>query len=369
MTNPTNKAAQVHTSLRVASELARSGDLSNAELARQVKDRCPEISAAQCRRAVDQIVSVRESRVPAARRRPANPVSTRLREIFTTPIGIRLDRFKAGRIADRFKRSGFRDAACDDSLSVYFGAVASCVRSSVEGWKNYKSQGYRKGITEQSTELTVPRDWMARIARSGLDSTSGMFTLDARRVEGQYGDGIEIYAAAWVRQGRGTSLEREAGHLAYHRPSGTTYHSTKSDPKAALSGLKRQLKQQSIPAEQLAAARSARTTQRQARRVEQIGALIERVQRHDVDGIEHVVVSMEDSHRAGNCEPGTLAFAYRFFPDRETEETTIGEIARRVRLGEMAALGEKDLELARQLAAACLVAIRRDKRARRLVTV
>ena len=269
---------------------------------------------------------------------------------------------------DRFRRSGFRDACCGDTLIVQFGPVASVARRTSEGWKDYKSHGYRMGITDQRTLLTVPSDWTTRIARRGLDSTAGLFTLDASPIAGDFGPGVEVYAASWIRQGRGTALETERGVIACHRPTGTTYHSTKSDPKSAVSGLRRQLKQQTTPPELLDAQRQARAAARQARRSEQVAGLVDRVRKYDLAEIEAVRVSLEDSHRAGNCKPGTLAFADRFFPDRDTEETTIGEIARRVRIGEFADLDSKDLELARQLAAACLVAIRRDKRSRRLVT-
>ena len=93
MRQSTAKLAQVHTSLRTASEIARSTPTSAAELARLVKSRHPEISAAQCRRAVDQVLEVRGTRrrSPARKIDPiaaqADPLQNRPRDRPLPPIG------------------------------------------------------------------------------------------------------------------------------------------------------------------------------------------------------------------------------------------------------------------------------------------
>lgn len=192
-----------------------------------------------------------------------------------------------------------------------------------------------------------------------------MLTLDAEQLPTT--GLVEVYRAAWVRQGRGVSLVTERGYIARHTPSGTTYHSTESDPAKALSGLKRKVTAQGIPAAVREERRSERATARQERQAAKLAALIERISRHDLSDVGHVEVRREDSLRAGNCVPGTDAFIDRYGFDGRAS-ATIAEIATAVGIRGTANLSDADLTLARQLAAACLHAIKRDRQARRLVT-
>ena len=92
-----------------------------------------------------------------------------------------------------------------------------------------------------------------------------------------------------------------------------------------------------------------------------------RLAAHDLSGIGEVVVTRQDSLRAGNCVPGTDEFIDTFFHSRRS--ATIAEIIAAVGQTDLAALDEARLTLARQIGAACLVAIRRAKqemRTRRL---
>lgn len=254
-------------------------------------------------------------------------------------------------------------------ITVRFGEPAVSVHTTTK-WVSGRG-GFGHVTDGQVTHFTVPETWISDVHDRGLDYLDGLLTLSADLVEDR--DGIEVFRSSWVRQGRGYDLHCESGCIARHvHPFGgavTTYHSPKGDPKAAVAGLRRKMTAQAIPADvqtERARQTAAKRTERQAR---QLGRLVERVVSWDLGEIRHVVVSRADSIRAGNCEPGTDQFIARFFPDRDGDAATatIGEIASRVGRIDPASLRGSDLTLARQLAAACLVAIRRDKQARRPV--
>jgi hypothetical protein len=211
--------------------------------------------------------------------------------------------------------------------------------------------------------VAVMPAWRRQVQARGIAVLDGMLTTHAELVRDI--DGVEVYRASWVRQGRGYDLMAESGHIAYHRASGTTYHLKGSDPAKAAAGLKRKLKAQAIPAGVRDAARSERAQKRQERQAAKLARLVERLARWDLAGVEDVEVRRSDSLRAGNCVSGTAAFIDRYFPDRDS--ATIGEIARRIGRLDVTSLTGADLTLARQVGAACLVAIRRDRQARRLV--
>lgn len=358
-----------------------------AELARRVKDACPAVSKAACRRAADTVLEVRLSRVsrPGVKgpsdggmlRGPAGgpyvlhraTPSRALGRIpnAVPPLADRLERFKRDRVSDAFNACGFRHSRAWDGDTgqfwVHFGAPSASQATS-EGWIDYKRQGYRKGIVGEDVNLTVPADWGTRVRLAGLAVLDGLFTLDAERLP-TWGP-VEVYRAAWARQGRGVSLVVERGYIARHIPSGSTYHSVDADPEKALRGLKRKVNVQSIPQPRRDAQRATRTAQRAIRQAASLARLVERLARWDLAEIEHVQVTRSDSLRAGNCVPGTDSFIDRYgFDGRES--ATIGEIAAAVGRRDVASLSDANLTLARQLAAACLHAVRRDKQARRLV--
>ncbi|QNN21767.1 hypothetical protein HED60_05605 [Planctomycetales bacterium ZRK34] len=100
--------------------------------------------------------------------------------------------------------------------------------------------------------------------------------------------------------------------------------------------------------------------QKAAHRRQQIKRFIDRVHRGDETGYEDVTVTFGDSYAAGNCRPGTDEFRDRLFGD-DREAATIGEIRDAIGdYGEDVVL--RNVELIRQFAAACYVAIRRQRR-------
>jgi hypothetical protein len=342
-----------------------------AKLARRVKGELPDVPLAACRRAADLVFGVRLARpehVGVNGRYAPGPRATPSRALGRTPKAVkplaeRLTDHKVGKVADAFEGTGFRHSrAWEGDLRVGFGAP-DARQTTCEGWIDYKRDGHRRGIVGETVELTVPRDWGTRV--NPLDVTSGLLPLDAEQLPT---DGpVEVYRAVWCRQGIGVSLVVEHGFIARHTPSGLVYHSTHADPAAAVRGLKRQVTAKAVPSEVREGRRTARDETRRARKAEALAKLVRQVERQDLGEVAHVVVRLDDSYKAGNCVPGTLAFRDRLFPGRDS--ATIGVSAAKVGLANPGLLSDADLALVRQLAAACLVAIRRGRRVARAVGV
>jgi hypothetical protein len=260
----------------------------------------------------------------------------------------------------------FRSASQGTTFAVKFGTPGARSETT-EGWIDYKSHGYRKGITSHDITITVHENYEARVHARDLTNPDGLLTLDAEPIEAP--DGFEVYRAVWARQGRGLAIDVERGVIARHIASRTTFHSTADDPKKAVTGLRRKLTAQGLDPAEAQARRTARQQARAAKQAISLARLVQRVAAWDLDEIAHVPVTYYDSQKAGNCREGTLDFAERLFPDRDpmTDTATIGEIAAKVGRMDLVRLTAKELEYARQIAAACLVAIRKDRQARRLV--
>jgi hypothetical protein len=249
-----------------------------------------------------------------------------------------------------------------DGLRVSISARHGCDAST--STKYVSGRGGFGHVTDgQRIDLNVCPSWRRRVEAEGLAVCDGLFTTHATPV--LEAEGITVYRAAWVRQGRGYDLNAEGGCLARHADSGTTYHSADGDPAKALAGLERKLKVQGTPIAVRDAARAERARKAAQRKARKLAGLADRFRRWDLADIAHVEVTRDDSLRAGNCGPGTDEFIARFAPGRDS--ATIGDLAAAVGRVDPSSLSASDLELGRQLAAACLRAIRRDKSARRLV--
>lgn len=246
-------------------------------------------------------------------------------------------------------------AGGDTYNTITFGAPAARATADRVWSRNGKWSGH-----DCRRSVTVPTDWITAVHARGLAVCDGLVTLDARPLPAP--TGTELYAAVWVRQGRGMEIRAERGWIARDVPTGTTYHGTTTD-RATLTGLRRKLTAQGVPPEVRDARRAESARKRAERAAAQISRLVDRVRRHDLGALAGVEITPADSLRAGNCRPGTEEFAARYFPSRAS--VTIGELAR--------ALADRpaavDITLARQVAAACLVAIRRDRNARRVLAL
>jgi hypothetical protein len=312
------------------------------DLIAQVKDAVARHAARQGRRVANDRLSDVMGRLRARQ----------LREVNAAVAPLMAGLFRAAATA-------WAGGTTRDRVTISAEARAAGVTGRV--WsKNGKWSG-----TDLDRCVNVMPGWRAKVLGRGLAVLDGLLTTHAAPAV-RYLDGIEVYRASWVRQGRGYDLVAESGLIAFHRGSGTAYHLRGDDTVKAVSGLKRKMKAQAIPSEEREAKRRAGAATRAAHQAAKLARLVERVTRGDLAGIEHVVVTRADSLRAGNCATGTDGFIARFLPGRD--EATIGAIAHALGRLDIASLTDAERTLARQVAAACLVAIRRDRNARRLVT-
>jgi hypothetical protein len=244
-------------------------------------------------------------------------------------------------------------------------AATSAPTEMVGAWGS--GRGFGHVVTSTTFNITVMPSWRRRVLARGMATLDGMFTTHAYPVlaEGE----ITVYRAAWIRQRAGFNIAPETGFLAFHAPSGTAYHATDSTPEKALANLRRKLKAQAIPADVRAGKRAEADRKRAERRAAQLNRLAGQLSRLDIAEVGHVRIARQDSLKAGNCTPGTDEFIERFFPDRDPrhDTATIAEIAQAVGAVDVRSLAGADLTLARQVAAACLHAIRKDKQARRVL--
>lgn len=211
--------------------------------------------------------------------------------------------------------------------------------------------------TDLEVRLAIGSDWRRSVADRGLAVLDGLLTTHAGSV---VADGeIEAFPASWIRRGRGLSVRAETGWIARHRPSGTAYHLPGGEAAEAVAALRRKLRGQAIPQ----AEKDERRRLRNEAHRDRLHRLFEKLARHDLAEVGEVVVTRRDSIKAGNCEPGTDQFIDEFFPGRAS--ATIAEIATTVGRVDVTNLDEVRLTLARQIASACLAAIRRRRRERR----
>jgi hypothetical protein len=207
----------------------------------------------------------------------------------------------AERIARRIEqniKSMFRAAyrvAAHGSISIKLTDDPAAV--GVEQTEEIDWNGYARScqypMRRQQTAITVPKDWHLRVRRRGLALAGGMLTLDAAPLEGAP-EGVEVFAAKWVEQGRGTSVKVVDGYIArtveteYHNE--TEYHG--ETPEAALAGLKRKLKKAQW---NLTLARI------------ELPRFIRRLPDKDLDTIK---VCVQDARAIGACEYGIRSWCH-----------------------------------------------------------
>ncbi len=102
---------------------------------------------------------------------------------------------------------------------------------------NFYAKSYGKPATITDTTIVAPKQWLTRVQKRGLAVLDGMMTLDAAILEGAP-EGVELYAAKWIAQSRGYSVDvltgviAKAGEVAFHA----------DDMQNALVGLRRKIK-------------------------------------------------------------------------------------------------------------------------------
>lgn len=162
--------------------------------------------------------------------------------------------------------------------------LVGCQQSEWQEWGAY-SRSCKYPMRHQKTTITVPRAWRIRVERRGLRRLDGMVTIDAAPLDGR-GD-IELFAATWLVQGRGTSLTAERGIIA--RCGAVAYHA--ADVGAAMRGIQQKLRWNRLPeAEREAKIRALRLGDPEALARKYAGLQIE--------------VCISDAQAVGACEYG-----------------------------------------------------------------
>lgn len=152
-------------------------------------------------------------------------------------------------------------------------------------WQGY-SKSTKYPMRLQHTLITAPADWRARVQRRGLAMIDGMLTLDAAPLDAP--SDIDLYAATWLVQGRGTTTAAVRGYIACS--DGRTYHADTA--AAALAGLGRKIKRAQLDAE--------------------MTALIESSSLHDLvaRAPASAVVRLADARAVGACEYGIQSWCH-----------------------------------------------------------
>lgn len=260
-----------------------------------------------------------------------------------------------------YKTASGKWAGGNTTVNVRIGSTGARGESTRVWSRNGKWSGLDAELT-----VGVMRNWKTEVYKRGLGEAGGFVTTHVSNP--QVIDGLEVLEAIWVRQGRGFGLEIQRGWIAHTPADQFAFHSTTS-AKAALTGLKRQIRMQSRPAEEVAAERNAQAQARRERRAQQIVELMDRLQRQDYGDLANLRLRRQDSLSAGNCQPGTDAFIEQVAPD--AEEVTVAELMGRISLvgRSIESFSAADVTLGRRIVATILVAVRREKRERRAVAV
>lgn len=167
-----------------------------------------------------------------------------------------------------------------------------------DDWDIY-AKSYKHGPARvQDTTITAPRTWRTRVERRGLSILDGLMTLDAAVLEGAP-EGVTLYAAMWLAQGRGTSVTVSNGVIAisgehsYHADSG----------ERALAGIKRKVDSAKWAAEMRTANLSDIVT-----------------------SCSRAMVRLTDARAVGACEYGIRAWCHRVGISYEAGEASISDV-------------------------------------------
>lgn len=165
-------------------------------------------------------------------------------------------------------------------------------------WNIY-AKSYKHGPARVlDTTVVAPTTWRVRVDRNGLAVLDGMMTLDASLIEGAP-DGVSIYAARWIEQGRGTSVRVVDGFIAVRGDH--SYHGASAEK--ALAGLRRKI------------AGAAWAAQMRTTSLEDL-----------VARIADVVVRLADARAIGACEYGIRSWCARTGISYEAGEATVAEV-------------------------------------------
>jgi len=173
-------------------------------------------------------------------------------------------------------------------------------QSSYLDWHYYSNATrYPKKVVK--TELTIPATWRRCVQAQGIALLGGLLTLDATPVSDA--NGVRIFSASWMAQGRGYDLSVVRGFIAVGQ--GENYHA--STPQKAASGLAKKLRQ---------AARAAGVTD------ELSNTALARM----VDAQPSLFVTLNDAKTVGACDHGIQNWCLSVGLDYEARRATLREV-------------------------------------------
>lgn len=156
-------------------------------------------------------------------------------------------------------------------------------------WNKYRGAYKGWACNYRTHSFTVPVDWCARVQSRGLAIVDGMLTLDAAPIDGAP-EGVDLFAAAWVIQGRGNSAQCKRGYIArVYGVAAYKYHADTAD--AALRGLRRKIRALGAAALWDAQLRTADLSQL-------------------IVGHEGLIIKLSDARAIGACEYGIRSWCY-----------------------------------------------------------
>ncbi|SNX49863.1 hypothetical protein VTH8203_03511 [Vibrio thalassae] len=164
-----------------------------------------------------------------------------------------------------------------------------------------KGEQYSRSCTYRKTDLNVTvkisRQWWSRVRNRDLAMVDELFNLDVSTpLIGDFPSNVEVIAATWLVNGRGTEKKTVRGFIAIHS-DGYAYHG--KTIKSALRGLSKKIELQVYDKNFIKS------------------RLIEKAKMANGN------VSLDDSYAVGNCVWGTKDFCYRHGLDLKIEDPQI----------------------------------------------
>lgn len=228
----------------------------------------------------------------------------------TIPLAQRLERRRLRAIKDHYHRT-IRTGQHDE-LRIRWASDAADVGVAQQArtdWGVYRGSYRGWACKYWITTLTMPRQWISRVERHGLAVLGGMLTLDAEPVAGAPA-GVDLYAAVWISNGRGNTINVHRGHIAH---DGLLEHHATTAAQA-LAGLAR--KQRAASTETVGPG---------------VAELPRYVQRHP-----DLVVTLDDARQIGACNSGIRAWCEQVGINYAAGQAPLLEVYRAFRLAPMA---------------------------------
>lgn len=283
--------------------LQNAGYVATATVLERLLNTATCIETAQRNRRHDSILK-RLGHVPKIEQTTA-----RGRNPILLPIGTpqaRLDAVRCKAVATAARTMLRHGATGGHSMGVNFAVEASKVDYVVTMKQNRDTYaGAYKGwvANEDHHLITVPKDWRLRVERKGLANLQGMMTLDAHPLmpDGE----VLVYAATWVRQGRGYDVQVDHGYIAVL--GGEHFHADSA--QTAIKGVRRKAKLACAPVRTVVSPYKL-----------SVDVFVERYIGRNVN------VSVSDAAASGSCDFGIRSWCESVGLDYDLGQATMAQV-------------------------------------------